>query len=67
MATNPKDIFKILTVSRLEHLKKGQDLLLEAVARIKGQVTIDFIGEGTSLDYLKAKANKLNIENYVHF
>lgn len=67
MATNPKDIFKILTVSRLEHLKKGQDLLLEAVARIKGQVTIDFIGEGTSLDYLKAKANKLKIENYVHF
>ena len=66
-ATNPKDIFKILTVSRLEHLKKGQDLLLEAVARIKGQVTIDFIGEGTSLDYLKAKANKLKIENYVHF
>lgn len=49
--------FRIIQVSRLYHEVKGQDILIKAVAilRDKGykNITVDFIGEGTSLNYLK--------------
>lgn len=57
---------KIIMVSRLVHEKKGQDLLIHAVAKLKGKVDVTFIGEGESFEYLKNLAEELNIEQYIH-
>lgn len=62
-----KETMHIIQVSRLEHEKKGQDLLIEAVAKLKGKVTVDFIGEGKSFQFLKSLAEKLGIAEYVKF
>lgn len=64
--------FRIVQVSRLDHEKKGQDLLIRAVQRVndilgEGMVTVDFIGEGTSLDFLKQLAVECNIGKYCRF
>lgn len=65
------DKFRIVQVSRLMHKKKGQHILMEAVNKLveKGytNISLDFIGDGESMDYLKILARKLRIEEYVHF
>ena len=47
----------IVQVSRLEHLKKGQHILLEAFQKLKKKgyenLKIDFIGDGDSREYLE--------------
>lgn len=58
---------KIIMVSRLVHMKKGQDLLIYAAAKLKGKVDVTFIGEGESYEYLKKIAEKLKVEQCVHF
>lgn len=58
---------RIVQVSRLEHEKKGQDLILKAIASMKDSVNVDFIGEGSSLEHLKRMCVELGIENNVHF
>lgn len=63
----PASHLRIVMVSRLEHDKKGQDLLIEAVASLRGKVTVDFIGTGNSLDYLQSLTIKLRMENYIRF
>lgn len=63
----PHTPFRIVMVSRLEHEKKGQDLLIEAAARLKGIITIDFIGVGPSMEYLKELTHNLCADNYIHF
>ena len=66
------DKFKILQISRLDHNKKGQHILIEALKilllerRIKN-IELDFIGEGDSLDFLNKLANSLGLENCVNF
>ena len=64
---NPHSPRRIVQVSRLVHEKKGQDLLIEAVARMQGKVEVDFIGDGESLKYLKELTRKLKAEPFVHF
>ena len=63
--------FRIVQVSRLQHEKKGQHILLEAISILikKGilNISIDFIGEGPSEKYLKQLASDLNINEYVNF
>ena len=64
--------FKIVQVSSLIHLKKGQHTLLEALNYLVHQknisnISVDFIGEGTSLDYLKDMTKKLNLEKHVNY
>jgi glycosyltransferase involved in cell wall biosynthesis len=64
--------FKIIQISRLDHKKKGQHIVLEAINLIINKygiknVRIDFIGEGISESYLKSIIRKYNIENYVNF
>ena len=64
--------FKIIQVSRLDHENKGQDILMKAINILVNQkginnIQLDFIGEGSSLEYLKNLAIELNIENYVNF
>jgi glycosyltransferase involved in cell wall biosynthesis len=45
---------KIVCIGRLEHNKKGQDLLIKAISTIKDKyiIEVDFIGDGTSFNYL---------------
>lgn len=64
--------FKIIQVSRLEHEKKGQDILIKAISFLikeKGlkNIELNLIGEGNSLGYLKNLVEELNIENNVNF
>ncbi len=68
----PKNEYRLLQISRLMHNKKGQDLLLEAIARLKVEqpellVKLDFIGDGESRDYLKSIVNKLSLNEQVRF
>ena len=58
---------RIVQVSRLVHEKKGQDLLIKAVARMQGKVEVDFIGDGDSMSYLKELTRNLKAESFVHF
>ena len=58
---------RIVMVSRLEHNKKGQDLLIKAVSRLQEKVTVDFIGTGSSLEYLKQLVHQLHCEESVKF
>lgn len=58
---------RVVCVSRLEHEKKGQDLLIKAAKRLNGKVDVSFVGIGNSMDFLKDLTQKLNTESYVHF
>lgn len=64
--------FRMVQVSRLDHLIKGQHILLAALQQliIKYEITdfhIDFIGEGNSLSFLQELVVKYNLENKVSF
>jgi glycosyltransferase involved in cell wall biosynthesis len=64
--------FKIVQVSRLDHEKKGQDVLLYAVHDLLTKtsscpVTVDFIGAGSSLEYLRSLAQDLGIAESCRF
>ena len=63
--------YKIVQLGRLFHDVKGQDLLIEAVKilRRKGfdDFSVDFIGEGTSEEYLKQMVHEYNLGDYVNF
>lgn len=63
----PAELFRMVQVGRLVHVKKGQDLLIQAVAKLKGKVAVDFIGTGTSEQYLKQLAKNMQTESSVHF
>lgn len=57
----------IIQVSRLEHNKKGQDLLIEAVNRLQGLVMVDFIGDGSSRKYLENLVEEKGLQMFVRF
>ncbi|MCD7714045.1 MAG: glycosyltransferase family 4 protein [Prevotella sp.] len=66
----PNSTFKMVQVSRIRHEKKGQDLLILAVAKLQDAgISVDFIGEGgkDSLEYLQDLTMKLGISDRVHF
>lgn len=73
----PKDnlkrsnVLRIIQVSRLMHEKKGQDILIRAGSEIQrrgyNNFTIEFIGDGDSLIYLKQLANDEGIADKVTF
>ena len=59
-------------VSRLVHATKGQDLLIRALAQVNKDrmqpiLTIDFIGDGPSLEYLATMAVELGVTEYCNF
>ncbi|HBI59032.1 MAG: glycosyltransferase [Duncaniella sp.] len=68
---SPATTFKIVQVGRLEHLKKGQDILLKAVSILKSRgiddIEVTFIGEGDSEEELKGLARSLGISDKIHF
>lgn len=64
--------FRVVQVSRLDHLTKGQDLLIRALALVtktwkSGHVLVDFIGDGPSLPYLVSLANTEGVAQQCHF
>ena len=70
--TNDTASFKIVQVGRLDHVIKGQHILLEALSFLINKyklenLHIDFIGEGTSLKYLSGLVDKLSLNSYVSF
>ena len=64
-------VFRIVMVSRLEHKKKGQDLLIDAVAELNAMgcdnVTVDFIGDGESRTFLEQHCMEKGVEKQVRF
>lgn len=66
------DIFRIVQVGRLDHLIKGQHIILNALNIIVNELKIknailDFIGDGTSLNYLLLMVKKFKLEKHVNF
>lgn len=64
--------FRVVQISRLYHEKKGQDILLRALHCMsdvieRGQVVVDFVGEGPSMDYLRKLASELGVEKGCRF
>lgn len=59
--------FRIVQVSRLFHDIKGQDVLINAVAMLRDKgytnISIDFIGEGDSKEYLISLTKEKKTEN----
>lgn len=63
---------RIVQVGRLVHDIKGQDLLLHALYKLvadggHGPVTVDFIGTGSSQEYLQEMVNRLSLNGRVSF
>lgn len=65
------DKLRIVQVSRLLHEKKGQHILIQAIANLvnKGyhNLSLDLIGDGESMIFLIKMTDKLNIASYVNF
>ena len=64
--------FRIVQVSRLDHHQKGQDILLRAIKKVNdslgvGHVTVDFIGEGPSQDFLLKLNDELGLGTCCQF
>lgn len=64
-------VLRIVQVSRLEHKKKGQDILIKAcgVLMSKGieNFHVDFIGDGDSLSYLQQLAEQCEVSDHISF
>jgi glycosyltransferase involved in cell wall biosynthesis len=63
---------KLVQVSRVIHEKKGQDILLQALAMLKKDhgfqdFVVHIVGVGPSLDYLKQLAVTLDLKDQVVF
>lgn len=63
--------FRIIQVARLEAEKKGQDILIEAIAFLKkkglSDIHVDFIGEGSSMAQLQNLTAEYDVVDKVHF
>lgn len=64
--------FRIVQVSRLEYEKKGQDLLIRALRIVHDALgedlaTVDFIGEGSSREFLMSLATECKVANHCRF
>ena len=64
--------FRIVQVSRLDHDKKGQHILLESIYKLIYKynildVYLDLIGEGPSREHLEKLAEKLKIKEHIQF
>jgi len=64
--------YKILQVGRLTHAQKGQDLSIKAIAKLKDSIenfniTLTFIGEGSSETYLKDLVDDLDLNSNIKF
>lgn len=72
ISVQPTRNFRIIQVGRLNHQLKGQDILIKAAAQLIHRnliprLSVDFIGEGPSLSYLKELCAQEGISEQVHF
>ena len=62
---------RIVQVARLDADKKGQDILIEALALLKQRgitnIEVDFIGTGASMQALETQVKRLGVSDSVHF
>lgn len=69
--TADSKLFRIVMVSRLEHERKGQDILIDAIAELKlrgiTNISVDFIGDGESREFLVNRCNEYCLGEYIHF
>ena len=70
--THAGPMVRVVQVSRLDHLKKGQDIALHALAQVirtqrEEVMTLDFIGDGPSREYLARLTLELEIQQHVRF
>lgn len=66
----PADPFKIVEVARLDAAKKGQDILIGALYKLRQlgvSAELTLIGEGRDREMLEALVRKSGLEGYVHF
>lgn len=62
--------FRIVQVGRLEHDKKGQDVLIRALAALDSEgldLRLSFIGDGSSRGFLEDLARELGVSEKVEF
>lgn len=64
---NKRASFRIVQISRLMHKKKGQHILIEAIAMLRDigitGIELDIIGEGESESFLKELVHNLGLKN----
>lgn len=64
-------LIRIVNVARLNHQKKGQDILIKAVALLRDRgldnLSVAFIGEGDSRAFLEKMSVDLNVADRVDF
>lgn len=68
----PNDLFRIVTIARLLHETKGQDIAIEAIKSLKKMcpqltISLDLIGEGPSESHLRETSNNLGVTDIVNF
>lgn len=66
------DFFRIVQISRLNHMHKGQDILIQALAILNksdegGKIKVDFIGKGPSLEYLEKLSQDFDVMGQAFF
>ena len=63
--------FRIVQLARLNYEKKGQDILIDALAELRRRghrdISVDFIGGGVSADPLRQRAERLGVADAVNF
>lgn len=64
------DVFRIIQVGRLQHLQKGQDILVDSLRGLADQgriekISVDIIGDGPSQEYLQQLINEKKLEIYI--
>ena len=69
---NYGNTLRMIQISRLVHKIKGQHVLIQAAERLKDELgfsnfSIDFIGKGSSEQYLKDLVKQLNLKRHISF
>ena len=64
------EVYKIILVKRLDHLSKGQDLLVNALNILINQkgiknIKLYFVGEGKSREFIQKLIDDLNLQDYI--
>lgn len=70
--TTETEPIRLVQISRLMHEKKGQDLLIRALKKLKTEhpavnIQLDFLGEGKSEQFLKDLTNELELTENISF
>lgn len=63
----PTEPLSVIMISRLEHEKKGQDLLIRAATALQGKIHVTFVGDGSSRTFLEQLATELKADQWINF